>query len=219
MAIEAFAPAKVNLALHVTGRRSDGYHLLDSVVVFADVGDQLRIDAAEELSLSVTGPFADGVPTDASNLVLRAAALMAPSGQGARIALEKHLPHAGGIGGGSSDAAATIKSLARLWEAVLPDAASVLKLGADVPVCLKAPAPQRMQGIGEELTPLPVLPECCVVLVNPGISVPTAQVFSRLASGGGTRNPGLTPLQAPDFGSFLRGFLPNGTIWKRPPWP
>ncbi|MGL4279370.1 MAG: 4-(cytidine 5'-diphospho)-2-C-methyl-D-erythritol kinase, partial [Albidovulum sp.] len=110
MAIEVTAPAKVNLALHVTGRRPDGYHLLDSLVVFADIGDRLRFEPAAGLSLAVTGPFAEGVPVDGSNLVLKAAALMA--GPGARITLEKHLPHGGGIGGGSSDAAAALRALA-----------------------------------------------------------------------------------------------------------
>lgn len=205
MAIESFAPAKVNLALHVTGRRADGYHLLDSLVVFADVGDRLRIEAAAELSLDVTGPFAQGVPSDGSNLVLKAAVLMGGAGQGARITLEKHLPHGGGIGGGSSDAAATLRALSSLWDIPLPGPAAVLALGADVPVCLKAPAAQRMRGIGEELAPVPVLPEVHMVLLNPGIPVPTREVFDRLRAGAGTDNPGLSPLpDAPDFDGFVR---------------
>ncbi|MEZ5867278.1 MAG: 4-(cytidine 5'-diphospho)-2-C-methyl-D-erythritol kinase [Defluviimonas denitrificans] len=203
MAIEVTAPAKVNLALHVTGRRADGYHLLDSIVAFADVGDRLRFDVAEDLSLSVTGPFAVGVPTDGANLILKAAALMKRDGQGARIALEKHLPHGGGIGGGSSDAAATLRALARLWQVPLPDPSQVLALGADLPVCLAAPAPQRMRGIGEDLAPLLPLPELHLTLVNPGVAVPTGQVFARLAEGSGTDNPGLAPPPpAPDFDSF-----------------
>lgn len=201
MAIEVTAPAKVNLALHVTGRRPDGYHLLDSLVVFADAGDRLRFEAAPDLTLEVTGPFAAGVPTDGANLVLRAAGLMA--GKGARIRLEKQLPHGGGIGGGSSDAAATLRVLSRLWDAPLPDAAAVLSLGADVPVCLMAPAPKRMRGIGEDLTPVPALPEAHLVLVSPGIPVPTREVFARLAAGAGTDNPGLSPLPAAaDFDGF-----------------
>lgn len=203
MAIEAFAPAKVNLALHVTGRRPDGYHLLDSLVVFADVGDRLRFDPAAEMALEVSGPFAAGVPADGANLVLKAAALMRRAGQGARIALEKHLPHGGGIGGGSSDAATAMKALARLWDVALPEAAALLRLGADVPVCLAAPAPQRMRGAGEVLTPLPALPEAHLVLVNPGVAVPTAQVFARLAAGAGAGNPGLPPLpESADFAAF-----------------
>ncbi|HQU68820.1 MAG TPA: 4-(cytidine 5'-diphospho)-2-C-methyl-D-erythritol kinase [Albidovulum sp.] len=201
MAIEVIAPAKVNLALHVTGRRPDGYHLLDSLVVFADLGDRLRIEAAQTLSLAVTGPFAAGVPTDGTNLVLKAAVLMA--GKGARITLDKQLPHGGGIGGGSSDAAATLRALSRLWDAPLPGATAVLSLGADVPVCLMAPAPQRMRGIGEDLTPVPALPAAYLVLVNPGVPVPTREVFARLAAGAGTDNHGLSPLtEAPDFDAF-----------------
>lgn len=203
MAIEVFAPAKVNLALHVTGRRGDGYHLLDSLVVFADVGDRLTVAAAPDLALTVAGPLAAGVPTDGSNLVLRAALLMARAGQGARIALDKHLPHGGGIGGGSSDAAATIRALGRLWAVPEPEAEAVLTLGADVPVCLQAPAPQRMRGIGADLTPLPALPEAHLVLVNPGLAVPTGAVFARCAAGAGTAEPGLAPLpDAPDFAAF-----------------
>ncbi len=203
MAIEVTAPAKVNLALHVTGRRADGYHLLDSVVGFADLGDRLRFDVAEDLSLSVIGPFAAGVPTDGANLILKAAALMKGEGQGARIALEKHLPHGGGIGGGSSDAAATLRALSRLWQVPLPDPSQVLALGADVPVCLAAPAPQRMRGIGEDLAPLPPLPEIYLTLVNPGVPVPTGQVFARLAEVCGADNPALAPPPpASDFDAF-----------------
>ena len=178
-AVEGFAPAKVNLALHVTGRRDDGYHLLDSLVVFADVGDRLTAAPDAVLSLAVTGPRAAGVPVDAGNLVLRAAALLG-HGRGARIVLEKHLPAAAGIGGGSSDAAAALRMLARLWGVALPDPAAVLTLGADVPVCLHA-RPARMRGIGESLTPLPDLPPFWMVLVNPGVPVPTGPVFAALA--------------------------------------
>ncbi|MDE3078548.1 MAG: 4-(cytidine 5'-diphospho)-2-C-methyl-D-erythritol kinase [Paracoccaceae bacterium] len=176
---EGFAPAKVNLALHVTGRRADGYHLLDSLVVFAGVGDRLRAERADRLTLEVTGPRAAGVPTDATNLVLRAAATLG-AGRGARIVLDKHLPAAAGIGGGSSDAATALRVLAELWGLPLPGADAVLALGADVPVCL-AGQPARMRGIGERLEPLPDLPPAWLVLVNPGVGVPTGAVFQGLA--------------------------------------
>lgn len=188
-----FAPAKVNLALHVTGRRTDGYHLLDSVVVFADAGDWLTISPADDLTLRVTGPRAAGVPDDARNLVWQAAAWFGP-GQGAAITLDKHLPHAGGIGGGSADAAAALRGLAALWGRPVPDAAAVLALGADLPVCLAA-RPSRMEGIGEALTPLPPLPSLWVVLVNAGVPVPTGPVFKALAQ---TDNSALPAL--PDHG-------------------
>ncbi len=173
-AVEAQAPAKINLTLHVTGRRPDGYHLLDSLVVFADLGDVLRVAPAESASLRVTGPMAAGVPAGPENLVLRAAALM---GVAAEVELEKHLPAAAGIGGGSSDAAATLRALAELTGR--PPPAEVARLGADVPVCLAA-RPARMRGIGERVDPVSGLPDLAAVLVNPGAAVSTPEVFSRL---------------------------------------
>lgn len=181
MAVEAFAPAKINLTLHVTGQRADGYHLLDSLVGFCDIGDVIRIRPAEDLSLKVTGPRAAGVPTDGTNLVARAAELLRSAGQGAEITLEKHLPAAAGIGGGSSDAAASLRALAQFWGVDLPSEDRLLALGADVPVCM-APGAWRMQGVGEKLTPLPALPACDILLVNPGVSLSTPAVFGALTS-------------------------------------
>lgn len=178
MATEAFAPAKLNLSLHVTGRRADGYHLLDSLVAFADVGDLILADRAEGLSLSVTGPQGSGLSSGDDNLVLRAARLM--PGAGARITLSKVLPVASGIGGGSADAAATLRALAGLYGVPLPSAEQVLGLGADVPVCLEGRA-CRMTGVGEGVTPLVrPLPPVAVVLVNPGIALATPAVFQAL---------------------------------------
>jgi 4-diphosphocytidyl-2-C-methyl-D-erythritol kinase len=176
-----FAPAKVNLALHVTGQRGDGYHLLDSLVVFAGVGDDVGVAQGDALTLEVDGPRAAGVPVDGRNLVLRAAGLLAGP-QGARMTLTKRLPHAAGIGGGSSDAAAALRVLGPFWGVAVPgpDDPAVLALGADVPVCLAAPAPQRMRGIGEQVTAVPALPEAALVLVNPGVEVPTPAVFRGL---------------------------------------
>lgn len=178
--ITEFAPAKVNLALHVTGRRADGYHLLDSLVVFADVGDHVTVAHADTLSLAVTGSqSADLLPVTDENLVLRAARAFGP-GQGARITLEKVLPVASGIGGGSADAAATLRALALLWQKPLPDTAALLALGADLPVCL-AGKPARMQGIGEVVQPLAYpLPPAWLVLVNPRMPLSTPSVFAAL---------------------------------------
>jgi 4-diphosphocytidyl-2-C-methyl-D-erythritol kinase len=172
-----FAPAKVNLALHVTGRRADGYHLLDSLVVFAGVGDRVSAEPAPALSLTITGPQAEALTVADDNLCLRAARLM----PGAfRLTLDKHLPVASGIGGGSADAAATLRLIARLTGQPLPSAAEVLRLGADVPVCL-AGQPVRMTGIGEGLRPLAhPLPPAWLVLVNPGKAVSTPEVFRAL---------------------------------------
>lgn len=172
-AIEAFAPAKVNLALHVTGVRADGYHLLDSLVMFADVGDAVTVDDAPDMALRVTGPRADGVPTDARNLCWQAALAF---GTPVSITLEKHLPNAAGIGGGSSDAAAVLCAMERLYDRPAP--VDPLTLGADVPVCRVGRA-AHMAGIGERVMPL-TMPELPAVLVNPGVAVPTGTVFKGL---------------------------------------
>jgi 4-diphosphocytidyl-2-C-methyl-D-erythritol kinase len=168
-------PAKVNLYLHVTGRRPDGYHLLDSLAVFPAIGDFLSAEPAESLSLTITGPFGATLAAEPNNLVLRAARLLNPSG-GAALQLQKNLPVASGIGGGSADAAAALRLLSRHWtlDAKLFDLAA--SLGADIPVCL-ASRPARMSGIGELLSPAPVLPPFGIVLVNPGVAVSTPAIF------------------------------------------
>ncbi len=168
-----FAPAKVNLTLHVTGQRADGYHLLDSLVVFADIGDTISVQPAGHLSLTITGPQAACLPVTDDNLVLRAARLI---GGNARITLHKSLPLASGIGGGSADAAATLRGMARAFALPLPAAKDTLSLGADVPVCLTG-KPTRMSGVGETLGPIPELPPAWLVLANPGTATPTPAVF------------------------------------------
>ena len=134
--ITEFAPAKVNLTLHVTGQRDDGYHLLDSLVVFCSIGDLVGAQAASALTLTITGPQAHLLAVQADNLVLRAARSM-DAALGAALTLDKRLPVASGIGGGSADAAAALRALSKLWGKPLPDAAAVLALGADVPVCAR----------------------------------------------------------------------------------
>ena len=176
------APAKLNLYLHVTGRRDDGYHLLDSLVVFAGACDILGFAPADDLSLTLDGPFAETLADQDDNLVLRAARLLAERGgvaARAAIHLEKNLPVAAGLGGGSADAAAALRGLAALWKlSPGPDelAAMALALGADVPACLAGRA-TFMGGIGESLEPPPALPEAHVALVNPGVGLATAAVF------------------------------------------
>lgn len=198
MAAEA-APAKVNLALHVTGRREDGYHLLDSIVVFATEGDRLRVTVAAGPSLRVMGRFAAEVPTRPENLCLRAAAL---AGVAARIDLEKRLPVASGLGGGSADAAAVLRALARQG-VPLPEAPE--RLGADVPVCL-AGRPARMRGAGERLDPLPPLPPLAMVLANPGVALATPAVFAGLARRDNAPLPELPGgLDGGGFIEWLRG--------------
>jgi len=180
--ISVFAPAKVNLSLHVVGKRADGYHLLDSLVAFAGVGDTLDFTPAATLTLEVGGPTAGLIPSQGENIVLKAARLLAEAAgvtRGAAIRLTKRLPVAAGIGGGSADAAAALKGLMRLWDVTLPAerlAALALSIGADVPVCL-AGRPMRMQGIGEVLEPAPALPAAWLVLVNPMVPLHTPPVF------------------------------------------
>ena len=189
MSFSQFAPAKVNLYLHVTGKRADGYHLLDSLAVFPAAGDIVAAAPAKALSLDISGPFGAVLRAEADNLLLRAARLLAPA-RGAALSLEKNLPVASGIGGGSADAAAALHVLSALWGitgAGLP--ALALQLGADVPVCL-ASRPARMQGIGEILAPAPRLPGFGMVLVNPGVAVPTPAVF-RARQGGFSAPPNL----------------------------
>lgn len=209
--LQLCARAKVNLALHVTGRRADGFHELNSLIVFAGVGDELEIAPAAGLSLDVDGPFAaalaatqgaesiEGATTPVSeNLILRAArALSARYGvsAGARLRLIKHLPVAAGIGGGSADAAAALQGLAALWsldpgEAGLAELAA--GLGADVPVCL-AGRPSIIAGIGERISPAPPLPPAWLVLVNPGVALSTAVVFDALDGSFSQPMPSLGP--------------------------
>jgi 4-diphosphocytidyl-2-C-methyl-D-erythritol kinase len=166
------------------GRRDDGYHLLDSLVAFADVGDEIIVAPAARLSLAVTGPYAAalaGAPDD--NLVWRAAErLAAAAGRPAVAALTlvKNLPVASGIGGGSSDAAATLKALAELWHVTIAPAdlmTLAASLGADVPVCLAGRA-AWLGGVGERIEPVAGLPTATVLLVNPGVALPTAAVFA-----------------------------------------
>ncbi len=178
--------AKVNLTLRILGRREDGYHELRSLVAFARIGDSVTAEKADDLGLGVTGPFAKALEAEADNLVLRAArALRDLTGveAGAHITLEKNLPVASGIGGGSADAAAALRALMRLWQ-VRPDEAALAELaaslGADVPVCL-ASGSALMWGIGERTAEL-TLPPFWFVLANPGIEVQTGRVFRELAA-------------------------------------
>ncbi len=188
------AHAKINLYLHVTSRRGDGYHLLDSLVVFAGVADLVSAAPADDLSLSITGPMGFGLAAGPDNLAWRAAGMLAQEAgipARARLRLEKHLPLASGIGGGSADAAATLRALARLWALSIGTddlARLALRLGADVPVCLRG-QPARMQGIGEILRPAPKLAPAWMVLVNPGTEVSTPDVFKARAASGASFSP------------------------------
>lgn len=178
--ITAKAAAKINLFLHVGERRDDGYHPLQSLAVFADAGDLLEFHPSEELSLSVQGPFAGGLSGEDNNLILKAARALNAT---ARIVLTKNLPVASGIGGGSADAAATLLVLGKGGDSRLLEIAA--SLGSDVPVCLLS-KPAWMEGRGEILTPIAQVPRLPMLLVNPGVAVPTFAVFRALTSRRGT---------------------------------
>lgn len=182
--IAEIAPAKINLYLHVGGVRRDGLHELRSLFVFADAGDIVTVAPARDLSLDITGPCSAPLKADPPerNLVLRAARLLrreAGVEAGARVTLDKRLPIASGVGGGSADAAATLRALTKLWNLHIPPvrlAALAFSLGADVPACLSR-APVLVGGAGERLAPGPRLAPLALCLVNPGVAMPTGPVF------------------------------------------
>ena len=200
----ALAPAKINLALHVTGQRADGYHLLDSLVVFTDFGDHVTLDADAPLGLSVTGPYGGGVPAGPDNLILRAAALIGATR--GHITLDKRLPPASGMGGGTSDAATALRLLSAALDLPLPGTPAQMRLGADLPLCLMAPKACRMQGLGEGLDPVADMPRLAMVLANPGVELSTPQVFRALEQ---RVNPPLPPIprfaDAPALCDWLAG--------------
>jgi 4-diphosphocytidyl-2-C-methyl-D-erythritol kinase len=184
IAVTSFAPAKVNLYLHLTGRRSDGYHLIDSLVAFADIGDWVTARLAATLSLKLTGSEAGDLIGEPDNLVLRAAQRLADhagKSAGAALYLEKSLPVAAGIGGGSADAAATLRALRRLWRLAIDDATLAClgeQLGADIPACVYGRA-AWVTGIGERIELAGgALPSAGILLANPRRKLATAAVFA-----------------------------------------
>ena len=183
-ALNLCAPAKINLFLHVGEKREDGFHALESLAVFVEAGDRLDFAPAERLEVKIGGPFARALSADENNLVLRTARALAHerTNLGASIAIEKNLPVAAGLGGGSADAGATLRALNVLWGLELGEAELLriaATLGSDVPACLLS-RPVWMEGRGEKLTKTPAMPQLAMVLVNPGVEVPTARVFERL---------------------------------------
>lgn len=207
--IRVAAPAKLNLYLHVVGLRADGYHLLDSLVAFADVHDDLVVRPAEALTLQITGRYAAALRNGEDNLVLRAARSLAHYAgvpPRAEISLEKRLPVAAGLGGGSTDAAAALKALDRLWGVGISPGEMhklALALGADVPVCVVGRA-AFVGGVGEAIDPAPRLPGAALIVVHPARALSTARVFARRA--GGYSDPGRFA-EAPDDARALAGLL------------
>ncbi len=220
------ARAKINLTLRVLGRRADGYHELESLVAFAGTGDALSLEPGPQLSLTIDGPRGQGLPVDDSNLILRATrALEAETGplRTGAFHLVKRLPVASGIGGGSADAAAALRLLARL-NGLSPDDPALLRAaaatGADVPVCLASRA-RIMAGIGERLGSALTLPPLFALLVNPGVPVETAPVFRALGLQPGQRHPLHSSLpdtsphpEEPRSGVSKEGPEGSGTVWS-----
>lgn len=188
--LERIAHAKINLALHITGQRADGYHMLDSLVVFTKLGDKLRIieasDATRLITLKLEGPYSCGLSVDENNLVIKSANALAETVVSKNvkllpvtIMLEKNLPVASGIGGGSADAAAALLALREFWELDVDLHPIAANLGADVPMCLHS-KPLRASGIGDEITLLSQSPSLHMVLVNPNVEVSTPEIFNKL---------------------------------------
>lgn len=208
-----FAPAKINLYLHVTGRMDNGYHTLDSLVAFADIGDQLKIEPAQDFEFEAIGPYSSAFgPMElddsphSSNLVVQAAWALARATQkvpNVKATLTKNLPLAAGIGGGSSDAAAMIWGLLEWW-GLSPQAhflpGLMARLGADIPVCFNC-APARMRGIGDILDPAPPMSEIPIVLVNPAKPCMTADVFRTYSAP--YKEPHTLPENLVDFGDLV----------------
>ncbi|MFG1375656.1 4-(cytidine 5'-diphospho)-2-C-methyl-D-erythritol kinase [Xanthobacter autotrophicus] len=215
--MRARAPAKINLTLRIEGRRADGFHDLASLVAFAGAGDLVFLDPDRPLALEVSGPTAAAAGPDADNLVLRAARAFAERVPGARLGrfvLEKRLPVAAGLGGGSSDAAAVLRLLAGLNGLALDDPrlfSAARATGSDVPVCLD-PRARLMRGVGDRLSAPLAVPPLSAVLVNCRVAVPTAGVFRALGLAPGAALPGPThpddlPEASMGSGAALRAFL------------
>jgi 4-diphosphocytidyl-2-C-methyl-D-erythritol kinase len=206
--VQRIAPAKVNLSLRVTGRRADGYHELDGLIAFAATGDVVTVQRAEGAAgptLELAGPFASPLAGDADNLVLQAARELAAAARRSadvHIVLDKQLPVAAGLGGGSADAAAALSALAELWGLRLSPPRLhdlALSLGADVPICLHGKA-AFVSGIGDTIGPAPHLPPAWLVLANPGVALSTAEVFGARAGDGADA-----------------GYAPPAHRWDAPP--
>ena len=213
MPIVEEARAKINLALHVIGRRPDGYHDLDMLVAFADVGDRVTLATSDANSFAIDGPMASGLSSDADNLVLRALSgfrELTGRTEPLSIRLTKRLPVASGIGGGSADAAATLRGLCRLYDLPADDpalAALALSLGADVPMCIVS-TPARVSGVGERITPTLGQLSFGLLLINPRVGVSTPATFRALRR---RDNPPLPPLPAVESLDRFADFLADET--------
>jgi 4-diphosphocytidyl-2-C-methyl-D-erythritol kinase len=202
--IPGAARAKINMFLHVGDKCADGFHPLQSLAVFPALGDVLRAEPSDTISLSVNGPFATSLANESDNLVLKAAGALNGK-SGARLTLTKNLPVASGIGGGSADAAAALRVLSSLWGLALGESRLceiAASLGSDVPVCVVS-EPRWMAGRGELLSPVASLPHLPMLLVNPRVVVPTKEVFAALQSRSGVERK-MPPGRFRDMADLLR---------------
>ncbi|MGF7159743.1 4-diphosphocytidyl-2-C-methyl-D-erythritol kinase [Rhodoligotrophos appendicifer] len=208
-AVNEIAAAKINLSLHVVGRREDGYHLLESLVAFTSLGDELYLERHTSLELKITGPFSGNLTSGDDNLILRAA--RAQGVNNLKVTLNKRLPVAAGLGGGSADAAAALRGMHVLGygKQVSNSGELAMSLGADVPICLRSKA-CFMRGIGDQIEEVPDLPKVSILLVNPMIEVSTATVFKNLhleiGEGVGGNHPSL-PTRGWDSAHALSDYL------------
>ena len=210
--VAALSRAKVNLHLQVLGKRSDGYHFLDSLVAFPNIGDEIFIELAEEITLDIGGTFGSKLSIE-KNLILNAAKILHQGSMGALITLNKELPISSGLGGGSSNAAVVLKMLSKLWDQPLPSLTQLVSLGADVPVCLNWDL-QKMKGIGEKLEKVDEPPMMWIVLVNRGEKISTRSVFESLKSFS-IENPGSSPAFK-TRGLFLEYLISRGNDLEIP---
>lgn len=216
MKIETSAFAKINLGLHVRSVLSTGYHELESLVTFANIKDKIEVNPSKDLTLSITGPFAHAVPKDSTNIVIKAAKFLSPEGK-AHIKLTKNLPVEAGLGGGSADAAATLRSLSHFWKIPIPNYTETL--GADVPVCLQSQT-AIMKGIGEKITPVVIPENLKIILIKPKIGLSTKEIFNKLESRNNPEMPIFLGTKSPDiFFNHLRSLrndLLNASIYQAP---
>lgn len=212
MSVKATAPAKINLFLHITGKRKDdGYHLLESLMVFANFGDEITVSAEEKMHLDISGPFGKQLWHDAlvDNLVMKAAKKcvkhmpLKSKMKAARIMLKKNIPIGAGLGGGSSDAATVVKLLSRLWGTPPLSDKELLSLGADVPICMKQ-VPSMVSGIGEIIRPVSIPGPLHLLLVHPGVPVSAVAVYKKsVSSFSPSQEPINMPKKIPDFIEWL----------------
>ena len=216
MKIEAAAYGKINLGLHVTGVKPNGFHNIESLVTFINLKDIIEVRTSSDLKLSIDGPFAHTIPQDSNNIVIQAAKFLAVEKK-AHIKITKNLPVEAGLGGGSADAAATLSSLSKLWKIPIPKNVEIL--GADVPICLKC-EPAIIKGIGEKITPIIIPKNLPMILIKPKIGLSTKKIFKNLTNKKNQKMPDFLGTESLEsfynYLNFLRNDLASTAIFYAP---